>query len=83
MATHRSSQAVARQSTMSVGQTGGTSGNARLQAKRQELEGLQILKEQSARLAKDVEKLSLNIDQLVDGGEGEWITGKNAVYVFH
>jgi DASH complex subunit DAD2 len=56
---------------MSIAQTGGSSGAARLQAKRQELEGLQILKEQSARLAKDVERLSQGVDQLVDGGEGK------------
>ena len=55
---------------MSVGPAMGSSGQARLQAKRQELEGLLMLKEQSARLAKDVERLSQGVDQLVDGGEG-------------
>jgi hypothetical protein len=61
---------------MSVGQPGGNAGASRLQSKRQELEGLQILKEQSARLAKDVERLSQGVNQLVDGGEGEWLTLK-------
>jgi DASH complex subunit DAD2 len=65
----------ARQSSVSTGMQGPSSGQSRLQAKRQELEGLQILKEQSARLAKDVETLSQGIDQLIDGGEGE-IIGK-------
>lgn len=44
---------------------------ARVAAKRQELEGLRMLKEQSARLAKDIDKLGDNVDQLVVGGEGE------------
>lgn len=54
---------------------GGTSSSgtpaSRLQAKRQELEGLLQLKEQSARLARDVEVLGDNVDELVEGGEGE------------
>ncbi|UZJ54997.1 hypothetical protein CBS101457_004317 [Exobasidium rhododendri] len=62
-------QSTSRPSTISAGQQGSSSGASRLQAKRQELEGLQILKEQSARLAKDVEKLSQGVDQLVGGGE--------------
>lgn len=61
----------ARPSAMSANQPQGSSGQARLQAKRQELEALQILREQSARLANEVEKLSQGVDQLVDGGEGE------------
>ena len=52
------------------GQSGG-SASARLQSKRQELEGLLMLKEQSARLARDIEKLGDNVDALVEGGEGE------------
>lgn len=60
----------ARQSTVSTGMQGHSSGQSRLQAKRQELEGLQILKEQSARLARDIETLSQGVDQLVEGGEG-------------
>lgn len=48
----------------------GSGAAARLQAKRQELEGLLMLKEQSARLARDVEKLGDNVDALVEGGEG-------------
>ncbi|PWN35905.1 uncharacterized protein FA14DRAFT_160874 [Meira miltonrushii] len=48
---------------------GGGSASARLQAKRQELEGLLMLKEKSARLARDIEKLGDNVDALVEGGE--------------
>lgn len=48
-----------------------SSSSARLQAKRQELDGLTVLKEQSARLAKDIEALGDNVDELVQGGEGE------------
>lgn len=61
----------ARQSTMSMGTQAPSSGQSRLQAKRQELEGLQKLKEQSARLAKDLERLSMGVHQLVNGGEGK------------
>lgn len=61
----------ARQSTMSVGTQPPSSGQSRLQAKKQELEGLVKLREQSARLAKDLERLSMGVDQLVDGGEGK------------
>lgn len=60
-----------RQSFAPGAGTGGGSASARLQSKRQELEGLLMLKEQSARLAKDIEKLGDNVDSLVEGGEGE------------
>jgi hypothetical protein len=53
-----------------VGSSGAGSSGARLQAKRLELEGLTLLKEQSARLAKDIEVLGDNVDELVQGGEG-------------
>lgn len=60
-----------RQSFAPGGGGGGGSASARLQSKRQELEGLIMLKEQSARLARDIEKLGDNVDALVEGGEGK------------
>ncbi len=63
----------------SLSSTGGSSGGgpasaaaaANLAAKQAELEGLRVLKEQSARLAGDVEKLGEQVDGLVQGGDGE------------
>ncbi|PWN99862.1 hypothetical protein FA09DRAFT_328637 [Tilletiopsis washingtonensis] len=56
-----------------LGSSGGapppTGAAARLAAKQAELEGLRQLREQSARLARDVEALGDGIDQLVGGGD--------------
>lgn len=61
-------------STSASSSSGQSAAARRLQAKRQELEGLLLLREQSARLARDVDKLGNNVDALVEGGEGEWRT---------
>ena len=57
--------------------TGSTAAMQRLSAKQAELEGLRVLKEQTARLTKDIEKLGDTVDSLVDGGEckllGGWV----------
>lgn len=48
-----------------------SSAAARLAGKQAELEGLRVLKEQSTRLSKEIEKLAGRVDDLVDGGDSE------------
>lgn len=54
-----------------VSHAGSGSTGARIAAKEAELEGLRALREQSARLAKDMERLGDGVDTLVEGGDGE------------
>lgn len=49
----------------------GTGAQARLAAKQAELEGLRALRDQSARLAREMARLGERVDVLVDGGDGE------------
>jgi diacylglycerol kinase family enzyme len=45
---------------------------ARLANKQAELEGLRALKEQSARLVKELERLAEKVDVMADGGDGTY-----------
>lgn len=50
----------------------GPSPSARLQAKQEELEGLKQLKEYSARLVKELERMGEGLEGVKKGGESEY-----------
>lgn len=49
---------------------------ARLISKQAELEGLRALKDQSARMVKELERLAEKVDIMADGGDCKYLTGK-------
>lgn len=58
-------------SSMYSGQSMSSANQARLASKQAELEGLRALKEQSARMVKELEKLAEKVDIMADGGDGK------------
>lgn len=57
---------------MYSGQSMSSANQARLASKQAELEGLRALKEQSARMVKELERLAEKVDIMADGGDGTY-----------